>query len=100
MKKLLLPALFAASTVFGVAGRSEASTCTVNPVFPYTTSCVQSNPPAQPPVLTVPPAQSPLPVTGSDSSSTIAIAAVAVGVGGGLMLVARSRRRHPAQPTV
>ncbi len=96
MKKILLPAVFAASTIFGAAGLANAAgSGHGEAVYP---------PPAteevSPPVVTVPPAPVVLPVTGADSSNTLAISAVAVGVGGGLVLVARSRRRRPAQPTV
>ena len=112
MKKILLPVVFAASTVLGVAGLANASAGGVARVSPaptettlatgpdgkkiYPPETVVVLPPAPP--LTVPPV-APLPVTGSDSSSTLAIGAVALGLGGGLVLVARSRRRRP-QPTV
>ena len=113
MKKILLPIVFAASTVLGVAGLANAAgggSVTKTPAPTETTLAIGPDgkpvyPVAVlPPVpseapLTVPPAQ-PLPVTGSDSSSTLAIGAVALGVGGGLVLVARSRRRRPAQPAV
>ena len=113
MKKILLPIVLTASTVFGVASLASAGgggSATGVRAPTETTVLIGSNglpvyPVAQlPPVVsvapqTVPPV-TPLPVTGSDSSSTLAIGAVALGVGGGLVLVARSRRRRPAQPAV
>src|SRR4051794_31057352 len=96
MKKILLPVVFAASAVFGAAGLASAGG-TGHGVAAYPPDTVAVEAPTVPP-QTVPPA-TPLPVTGSDSSSTLAFGAVALGVGGGLVLVARSRRRRPAQPT-
>ena len=106
MKKILLPILFAASTVFGVTSLASAAgsgsvTGARDPaattIYPPTSVAVEAPVTTAPP-LTVPPAP-PLPTTGTDSSSTLAFGAVALGVGGGLVLVARSRRRRPAQPT-
>ena len=102
MKKILLPAVFAASTIFGAAGLANAagSGHGVRVYPPNTTTTTTEKEKSSPPVVTVPPSSVSLPVTGADSSNTLAMSAIAVGVGGGLVLVARSRRRRPAQPTV
>ena len=109
MKKILLPALLAAMTLFGASGLVNASSGNVDANAPVTTAAGKPKPKPYPPdtvaveaptvpPLVVPPVAS-LPTTGSDSSSMLTGGAVALGVGGGLVLVARSRRRRP-QPTV
>jgi LPXTG-motif cell wall-anchored protein len=97
MKKILISSAVAVAAAFALnAGAVHAAT--EPPAPPVGDAYVASQPPVTPttvgPVLTVPTvAQSPLPVTGSDSNTTLAAGAIVLGVGGAMVLVGRTRRR-------
>ena len=95
MKRILIATAIAAMSVFGAANMAQADHTPTDPDphGPYPAPPTSAVVAQEPPVLTVPPLITPLPVTGTNSFDTLAVAAVAVAVGGGLVVVTKTRRR-------